>query len=57
MLSELLVGMISSGLREVNELDFLEKLKISVPAASGTFDYLTVDLDSYVVRHQEEQND
>jgi len=35
MLGGLLVGMISSGLGEVNELNFLKKLKMTVPAASG----------------------
>ncbi len=56
MLGGLLVGIISSSLRKVNELNFLKKLKMTVPAASGTFDYLTVDLDFYVVRHREEQS-
>ncbi len=40
MLGGLLVGMISSGLGEVNELNFLKKLKMSVPAASGTSVFL-----------------
>lgn len=36
----LLVGMISSGLGEVNELNFLRKMKMPVPAASGTSVFL-----------------
>ncbi len=40
MLGGLLVGMISSGLGEVNELNFLKKLKMPVPAASGTSVFL-----------------
>ncbi len=40
MLGGLLVGMISSGLGEVNELNFLKKLKMSVPVASGTSVFL-----------------
>jgi len=40
MVGGLLVGMISSGLGEVNELNFLKKLKMSVPAASGTSVFL-----------------
>ena len=40
MLGGLLIGMISSGLGEVNELNFLKKLKMSVPAASGTSVFL-----------------
>ncbi|GAI87516.1 unnamed protein product [marine sediment metagenome] len=40
MLGGLLVGMISSGLGEVNELNFLKKLKMTVPVASGTSVFL-----------------
>ncbi len=40
MLGGLLVGMISSGLGEVNELNFLKKLQMPVPAASGTSVFL-----------------
>ncbi len=40
MLGGLLVGMISSGLGEVNKLNFLKKLKMTVPAASGTSVFL-----------------
>ncbi len=40
MLGGLLVGMISSGLGEINELNFLKKLKMPVPAASGTSVFL-----------------
>jgi len=40
MLGGLLVGMISSGLGEVNELNFLKKLKMPVPSASGTSVFL-----------------
>ena len=40
ILGGLLVGMISSGLGEVNELNFLKKLKMPVPAASGTSVFL-----------------
>jgi uncharacterized membrane protein YfcA len=40
MLGGLLVGMISSGLGEVNELNFLKKLKMPVPVASGTSVFL-----------------
>ncbi len=36
----LLIGMISSGLGEVNELNFLQKMKMSVPGASGTSVFL-----------------
>jgi len=36
LLGGLLVGMISSGLGEINELNFLQKMKMPVPAASGT---------------------
>ncbi len=40
MLGGLLVGMISAGLGEVNELNFLQKMKMPVPAASGTSVFL-----------------
>ena len=40
MLGGLLVGMISSGLGEVNELNFLKKLKIPVPTVSCTSVFL-----------------
>ncbi|MFC2069464.1 sulfite exporter TauE/SafE family protein [Chloroflexota bacterium] len=40
LLGGLLVGMISSGLGEVNELNFLQKMKMPVPAASGTSVFL-----------------
>jgi len=40
MLGGLLVGMISAGLGEVNELNFLQKMKMSVPTASGTSVFL-----------------
>lgn len=40
MLGGLLIGMISSGLGEVNELNFLKKLKMPLPAASGTSVFL-----------------
>jgi hypothetical protein len=36
----LLLGMISSGLGEVNELNFLQRMKMPVPAASGTSVFL-----------------
>jgi uncharacterized membrane protein YfcA len=36
----LLVGMISAGLGEVNELNFLQKMKMPVPGASGTSVFL-----------------
>lgn len=36
----LLVGMISSGLGEINELNFLQRMKMPVPAASGTSVFL-----------------
>jgi len=40
LLGGLLVGMISSGLGEVNELNFLQKMKMPVPSASGTSVFL-----------------
>ena len=40
LLGGLLVGMISSGLGEINELNFLQKMKMPVPAASGTSVFL-----------------
>jgi uncharacterized membrane protein YfcA len=36
----LLIGMISSGLGEINELNFLQKMKLPVPVASGTSVFL-----------------
>ncbi|MFC2031975.1 sulfite exporter TauE/SafE family protein [Chloroflexota bacterium] len=42
MLGGLLVGMISAGLGEVNELNFLQRMKMPVPAASGTSVFLVV---------------
>jgi uncharacterized membrane protein YfcA len=39
-LGGLLIGMISAGLGEVNELNFLKKMKMPVPAASGTSVFL-----------------
>ncbi|MFC1979908.1 sulfite exporter TauE/SafE family protein [Chloroflexota bacterium] len=36
----LLIGMISAGLGEINELNFLKKLKLAVPSASGTSVFL-----------------
>lgn len=39
-LGGLLVGMISSGLGEINELNFLQKMKLPVPSASGTSVFL-----------------
>jgi uncharacterized membrane protein YfcA len=40
LLGGLLVGMISAGLGEVNELNFLRRMKMPVPAASGTSVFL-----------------
>ena len=40
MMGGLLVGMISAGLGEINELNFLQKTKLSVPSASGTSVFL-----------------
>ena len=40
MLGGLLVGMISSGLGEVNQLNFLKKLKMTLPGASGVSVFL-----------------
>lgn len=40
LLGGLLVGMISSGLGEVNEFNFLQKMRMPVPAASGTSVFL-----------------
>ncbi len=40
LIGGLLVGMISSGLGEINELNFLQKMKMPVPAASGTSVFL-----------------
>jgi len=40
LLGGLLLGMISAGLGEVNELNFLQKMKMPVPAASGTSVFL-----------------
>jgi len=40
LLGGLLVGMISAGLGEVNELNFLQRMKMPVPAASGTSVFL-----------------
>jgi uncharacterized membrane protein YfcA len=40
LLGGLLVGMISAGLGEVNELNFLQRMKLPVPAASGTSVFL-----------------
>jgi len=39
-LGGLLVGMISAGLGEINELNFLQKVKLPVPSASGTSVFL-----------------
>lgn len=39
-LGGLLIGMISSGLGEINELNFLKKMKLPVAAASGTSVFL-----------------
>jgi uncharacterized membrane protein YfcA len=40
LLGALLIGMISSGLGEINELNFLQKMKMPVPVASGTSVFL-----------------
>ncbi len=40
LLGGLSVGMISAGLGEVNELNFLQKIKMPIPAASGTSVFL-----------------
>ncbi|MFC2041947.1 sulfite exporter TauE/SafE family protein [Chloroflexota bacterium] len=40
LLGGLSVGMISAGLGEVNELNFLKRMKLPVPAASGTSVFL-----------------
>ncbi len=40
LLGGLLIGMISAGLGEVNELNFLQRMKMPVPAASGTSVFL-----------------
>ena len=40
LLGGLLVGMISAGLGEVNEYNFFQRLKLPVPAASGTSVFL-----------------
>jgi uncharacterized membrane protein YfcA len=40
LLGGLLVGMISAGLGEVNEFNFLQRLKLTVPVASGTSVFL-----------------
>ena len=39
-LGGLLVGMISAGLGEINELNFLQRMKMPVPSASGTSVFL-----------------
>ncbi len=39
-LGGLLVGMISAGLGEINELNFLQKMKLPVPSASATSVFL-----------------
>jgi uncharacterized membrane protein YfcA len=40
LLGGLLVGMISAGLGEINELNFLQRMKLAVPTASGTSVFL-----------------